>query len=169
MPQQRVFKIPKIIRHGLESLAMKPRKWRAWMPGSPVHKWLEENAKRFGGKVAYDFCGFTVKGKNVLYRHAQLANIHRSTEDETKTYQRWNWKDPFHEKTRVRIDFILLHASEPRQVFILIPASKAERFAETFPNRINVAVQAIQDTKPGRAELLSYIRQVTQIKRILHR
>jgi hypothetical protein len=148
---------------------MKPKKWIAWMPGSPVHKWLEENAKRFGAKVSYAFCGITVKSKNVLYRHAQLADIHRTVGDETRTYQRWNWKDPFHEKNKTRIDFILLHADKPREVFFLLPASKNEELVKSFPRRINIAVDPIMDLTPERAMLMKYKMSAKEIKRILHR
>jgi hypothetical protein len=109
----------------------------AYMPGSAAHKHLKRIARLLGGAVATDFYGVTVAGRRILYRHGLAWTQHSARKQE---YDQIVWQRPFGRAADQRkVDFVLLHAAKPRELFFLFAASKAAALAMNFPARLNIA------------------------------
>lgn len=106
--------------------------------GSAAHKLLTRIARRLNGRLAEDFSGIIVGGHRILYRHAQFGIV---IGKKGGKYPRWNWGSPFGSTEHHRlIDYVLLHASRPEEVFFLVPVAKARNLSRAFPVRFNIAV-----------------------------
>ena len=109
----------------------------AYWPGSAAEKRLKAIARRLGGSPAprTDFYGILFGNRRVLYRHAQYMILTVRGHQ----YERIEWTNPFGAKDQLRgVDYVLLHAREPREAFYLFPAARAKALARQFPTRLNV-------------------------------
>lgn len=117
----------------------------AWPIGGTSAFRIKHMAKLFGGQVARDFSGFIVKKKKVLYRHGSFNFIlHPATVNGKRVirrYPRLNFSNAFDAGTIV--DYALLHASEPKDRFYLVPSKEFKALSKDFPRgRVNISARA---------------------------
>lgn len=102
------------------------------IPESRFHKYVKKIAKKLNADMATAFPGFVLNGYRVLYRRALFSTIIKGKH----RYPRLSWLPPRQYETRV--DFALLHAVHPDEMFFLIPAGKFDK-VQPGAQRINIS------------------------------
>ena len=132
--------------------------------GSALHKRLVPLAERLGGKISDRFAGLVVGGNSVLYRHAQYYVMYKKG----RPYERLNWGKPFGGVAAHRlVNYVLLHATKPDEIFFLIPITKARTLSREFPQNINIGVDP-KTQSSMRDKIEPYRMRITAIRELLH-
>jgi hypothetical protein len=133
---------------------------------TPLYRRLYPVCERLGGKVSANFAGLIVGKRSVLYRHAQYWTNHGR---KGQKYEQLTWGKPFGSTEEHKIiDFVLLHASKPEEIFFLFPVAKAKLLARTFPGNLNVAVSPIRDVTI-RDKVEPFRVRFSDLKRVLNK
>jgi hypothetical protein len=134
----------------------------AYYPGSTAAKRLEEFCQRLNTEPSYEFYGFAIRKKKVLFRRG-LPWLAKTPAGKS---WRWHFKKPF---VAEGVDYILLQgpeAGEFREKLFLFTQNEAQAFKRIWPKDLDIPADPDSPMRGGRQTIWDHAVSFTKLRHL---